>query len=165
MTFRTNSIYHDFYDYLLGLLSWSDLEEWMNKACDDLIQSKDNTPPTMSTDVWEASFLQDFRWLESDLEALFVWQREGQYPFHMFVNGFNVEGMHKCGRNASCTIITLACLALPKDIHYKPEYMYILIVPGPDHMTSTQIQYFLCPLISQMANSWKYGIQDRKSTV
>lgn len=76
----------------------------------------------------------------------------------MFIDGFNVEGMCKCGRNASCTIIALACLALPEDIRYKPEYMYILIVPGPNHMTSTQIQYFLHPLISQMADSWKYGI-------
>ena len=50
-------LYHNFHDYLSGLLSRSDLEEWMNKACNDLIQSKDNTPPTMSTDVWEASFL------------------------------------------------------------------------------------------------------------
>ena len=49
----------------------------MNKACNDLIQSKDNTPPTMSTDVWEASFLRDFRWPESDLEVLFV-DRQGE---------------------------------------------------------------------------------------
>src|SRR5882672_5568646 len=53
-------IYHHFHDYLAGLLSRPDLEELMDKSCDNLMESMDKPAPSFVRDVFEAEFLRAF---------------------------------------------------------------------------------------------------------
>jgi hypothetical protein len=52
----------------------------------------------------------------------------------------------------------MACLNLPIDIRYKPENMYLAIIPGPNEPHLEQINYYLRPLIDDMAIAWDRGI-------
>src|SRR6266436_317065 len=53
-------VYHHFHDYLAGLLSRPDLEQLMDKSCDDLMESLNQPRPTFVGDVFEAEFLRTF---------------------------------------------------------------------------------------------------------
>ena len=50
-------IYHDFHDYLAGLLSCADLEKAMDESCYNLMQSCNDPAPEYVRDIWEAEFL------------------------------------------------------------------------------------------------------------
>ena len=54
-------VYHSFHDYLAGLLSQKDLEEGMDKACNELQGLIDGPLPSFASDVWQAEFLQSFQ--------------------------------------------------------------------------------------------------------
>ena len=50
-------VYHDFHDYLASLLSCADLEEAMDKSCDNLMWTHNDPIPDYVEDVWDAEFL------------------------------------------------------------------------------------------------------------
>jgi len=100
-------VYHHFHDYLAGLLSRPDLEELMDKSCDNL-KSRDQPAASFIGDVFEAEFLRTFE--GPKLGTLFVdWQGGGRYAFSLNVDFFALEGMRICGATASAGIISLAC--------------------------------------------------------
>jgi hypothetical protein len=110
-------VYHHFHDYLAGLLSRPDLEELMDKSCDDLMKSMDQPAPSFVKDVFEAEFLRAFEGPKPG--TLFVdRQGSGHYAFSLNVDFFAVEGMRIHGATASAGIISLACLNLPLDVRY-----------------------------------------------
>ena len=86
-------VYHSFHDYLAGLLSWKDLEEVMDKACNELQGLIDRPLPRFALDVWQAEFLRSF---QGPTPGQFVVDRgnEGHYVFSLNFDTFNVEGMH-----------------------------------------------------------------------
>ncbi|KAG2748521.1 hypothetical protein P692DRAFT_20734893, partial [Suillus brevipes Sb2] len=53
-------IYHDFKDYLAGLLSRADIEAAMDQACDDLQDSINSPHPAFMKNAFEAQFLRQF---------------------------------------------------------------------------------------------------------
>ena len=50
-------VYHSFHDYLASLLSQKDLEEVMDKACNELQDPINGPLPSFASDVWQAEFL------------------------------------------------------------------------------------------------------------
>jgi hypothetical protein len=155
-------VYHEFKDYLAGLLAQKDIEEMMDKPCDNLMDHLQEDPNVIH-DIFEADFLKSFKGPHSGV--LFVDRNnngqkvEGRYVFALNVDFFNAEGMTQHGATTSTGIISMACLNLPITLRYKPEYMYIAgIIPGPTEPTGTQLNHYLRPLISDMVEFWDPGV-------
>ena len=86
-------IYHDFNDYLAGLLSRSDIEMMMDMACDNLTTSLSSSPCFVKT-PFEAQFLREFSGPKA--EQLFVDRGdEGRYAFSLHIDFFNPQGCRK----------------------------------------------------------------------
>lgn len=156
-------VYHDFKDYLAGLLSRADIEAAMDQACDDLQDSINSPNPPLVHDAFEAQFLRQFRGPEPG--SLFIDRgEEGRYVFALHVDFFNPEGMNLHGANTSCGIISMACLNLPSEIRYKPENMYIAgIIPGPKQPSLEKLNHYIRPLVDDMVDAWERGIKFSKT--
>ncbi|KAF8119273.1 hypothetical protein EV363DRAFT_1200533 [Boletus edulis] len=77
-------LYHDFKDYLAGLLSRPDIESIMDSACDDLLSSL-SSRPQLVRDPFEATFLREFH--GPDVKTLFIDHgEEGHYAFALHVD-------------------------------------------------------------------------------
>lgn len=155
-------VYHSFHDYLSGLLARKDLEQVMDKTCDDLAATLDKPPPSMATDVWEAQFLRTF---DGPTKGVRFVDRgtEGRYGFVMNVDFCNIEGMRIRGASNSTGVLSLACINLPTDIRYKPENMYMVIIPGPRKPKDIALNYYLEPLVNDMEESWNRGVRYSKT--
>lgn len=152
-------VYHSFHDYLAGLLSRPDLEAVMDKYCDDLNDSLPFPPPVMVSDVWEAQFLRTFDGPIKGVPFVCRDGEDGHYAFVINVDFFNIEGMRIRGASTSCGLISLACLNLPPQIRYKPEYMYVCIIPGPHQPSTVALNHYMRPLVDDMCESWVRGIR------
>lgn len=151
-------LYHSFHDYLAGLLSRKDLEAAMDKSCDDLLAATSKPPPSVVTDVWEAQFLRTFG--GPKIGTRFIDRgHEGRYGFALNVDFFNVDGMRVRGSTASCGLISMACLNLPPDLRYKPENMYMVIIPGPRMPLDIALNHYIRPLVDDMVQSWDKGVR------
>lgn len=151
--------YHDFKDYLAGLLSRADIEAVMDQACNDLQDTINSPHPPLVHNVFEAQFLREFGGPEP--ASLFIDRgEEGRYAFALHVDFFNPEGMNLRGASTSCGIISMACLNLPLDLRYKPENMYIAgIIPGPKQPSLENLNHYIRPLIDDMVDAWERGIK------
>jgi hypothetical protein len=146
-------VYHDFRDYLAGLLSRPDLEGMMDKSCDNLLHAKDKDPPEFVRDIWEGEFLRTFK------GPLFVdGGDEGHFVFTLNIDFFNVEGMRICGTSTSCGLISLVYLNLALEIRYKPENMYVCIIPGPKEPSLTELNHYMKPIVSHFVQGWTQGV-------
>jgi hypothetical protein len=149
-------LYHHFADYLAGLLSRH--EAIMDKSCDDCIESLQLTNPTFISSVFDAEFVKSF---EGPVPGTLFIQRpgnEGRYLFALNVDFFNVEGSRTRGSSTSCGLISLACLNLPIEVRYKPENMYLNIIPGPEEPPLTSLNHYQRPLMDDMVDAWEKGI-------
>ena len=153
-------VYPSFHDYVARLLSRSDLENYMDSTCDVLMDSirQKRQPPKFVTDISQAEFLRTFK--GPDGEHLFFDRpgNEGRYAFSLNVDFFNSEGMSIRGPSVSSGIISAACLNLLLDIRYKPENMYVCIIPGPKEPHLTELNHYLRPLIDELSVSWERGV-------
>ena len=151
-------VYHHFHDFVGNLLSRPDLEESIDKACDDLKSNLGKPAPEFVNDVWQAEFLRTF---DGPMPGtLFVdRQEEGRLGFTFNVDFFAIEGMRIQGAKTSCGLISMACLNLPYDIRHKPENMYVAgLIPGPKEPGLTALNHYLKPVIDDLVTSWKHGI-------
>ena len=153
-------VYPSFHDYIARLLSRSDLENYMDDTCDVLMDSirQKHQPPKFVTDISQAEFFRTFK--GPDGEHLFFDRpdNEGRFAFSLNVDFFNSEGMRVRGPSVSSGIISAACLNLPLDIRYKPENMYVCIIPGPKEPHLTELNHYLRPLIDDLSTSWERGV-------
>jgi hypothetical protein len=156
-------MYHDFKDYLSGLLSRRDVEAVMDEACDDLMDSINSPLPPFVKNPFEAQFLRSFGGPKP--ETLFINRgEEGRYAFALHVDFFNPEGMNVRGASTSCGIISMACLNLPLDIRYKPENMYLAgIIPGPKQPSLENLNHYIRPLMNDLVDAWERGIKFSKT--
>ena len=83
----------------------------------------------------------------------------------MNIDFCNVEGMCIHGANNSTGIVSLACINLPADIQYKPENMYMIIIPGPWKPKDMAHNYYLRPLVDDMVESWYRGVKYPKTAM
>ena len=151
-------VYHHFHDFVMSLLSRSEIDAIIDEPCDRLMGSLDQPAPLNSKDIWDGEFLRTF---QGPLpQTLFIDRKgESRLVFSLNVDFFNVEGVRVRGETTSCGVISCACLNLPLDIRYKPENMFLAgIVPGPNEPPGDQLNHFLEPLIDDMVASWERGI-------
>ena len=152
-------VYQHLDDYIGSLLSQKETEQYLDGACDDLMETiATNDKPTFVHDVFEAAFLKTFK--GPDGGKLFV-DRSGEcrLAFSICVDFFNTQGSSKRSQTASTGIIALACLNLPIEIRYKPEYMYLCgIIPGPHAPHNHALNYYLKPLVDDLEVSWQKGV-------
>ena len=157
-------VYHHFHDFVGNLLSRPDLEEAMDKACDDLKDDLDNPPPEFVKDVWQAEFLRTF---EGPMPGTLFIDRhdEGHYGFTFNVDSFTVEGMRIQGAKTSCGLISMACLNLPYEIRYRPENMYMAGIIPHKELNLTELNHYLKPVIDDLEMSWKTGVHYSKTAL
>jgi hypothetical protein len=150
-------VYHEFQDYLAGLLANKDIEEMMDKICDDLKESPDQ--PEFVKNVFEADFVRSFEGHEKG--KLFVDRgSEGRYLFALNVDFFNVDGLSLRGASTSCGVISMSCLNLPVHMRHDSEYMYLAgIIPGPREPHLTDINHYLRPLVDDLVPAFERGIR------
>ena len=118
----------------------------MDKSCDNLVESMKQPAPSFMGNVFEAEFLRTSE--GPKLGTLFVdRQGGGGYAFSLNVDFFALEGMRIRGATTSAGIISLACLNLPLDVRYKPENMYLSIIPGPKEPHLTEVNHYIRPLM------------------
>lgn len=155
-------VYHDFQDYLAGLLSRPDIEQIMDQACDDAMDATKRPPPQFISNIFQADFLRSFQGPGStpDKPVLFICQEgEGCYVFTLNIDFFNPEGLNPRGATASCGVITMACMNLGLDLCYKPENLYLAgIIPGPVEPHGTDLNHYLHPLVDNMKIAWERGV-------
>lgn len=119
-------------------------------------------PATSTKNPFEGEFLKSFKGLLDD--CLFVdRQGEGCFMFSLNIDFFNPEGLHIWGATTSAGIISMACLNLPIDIQYKPENMYLSIVPSPWEPHHMELNHYLRPLVDDMVISWETGVHISRS--
>lgn len=150
--------YHDFHDYLAGLLSRPDIERMMDRACDEALVASTLPRPPFVTGCLEADFVRTFEGPEKGV--LFINRNgKGRYLFALNVDFFAVEGLNPRSPSASCGIISMACLNLDIEIRYKPENMYLAgVIPGPNEPHLEELNFYLRPLMNDMVDSWDLGI-------
>jgi hypothetical protein len=147
-------VYHHFADYLAGLLSRYDIEDAMDKACDNLKESSDYHSEFVSN-VFDAEFLRTFEGHEEG--KLFVdGGSEGRYVFALNVDFFIIGGLRTRGPKVSCGLISMACLNLPVEIRYKRENMYVAGIT-PDEPRLTEINHYFRPLVDDMEVAFERG--------
>ncbi|KAF8230130.1 hypothetical protein L208DRAFT_1205313, partial [Tricholoma matsutake] len=67
------------------------------------------------------------------------------------------------GARTSCGIISCACLNLPLDIQYKPENMYLSIIPGPCGPKLTELNHYIRPVVNDFVILWECGVHFSKT--
>ena len=137
----------------------------MDKACDDLKSDLDNPLLEFVKDVWQAEFLRTFKGPIPG--ALFINRHdEGHYGLTFNVNFFVIEGMWIQGARTSCGLISMACLNLLYEIYYQSENMYMAgIIPSPKEPSLMELNYYLKPVIDDLATLWKTGFHYSKTAL
>ena len=143
---------------MAGLLANPDIEQMLDSSIDDAFGNL-NSQPEIMRGFFDARFVREF--MGPDGETLFIERKtETRIFFSLNVDFFNVNMVLHRGATTSSGIISMACLNLPANIRYKPEYLYLAaVIPGPTEPTLTNINHFLRPLINDMILFWKPGIQ------
>ncbi|KAE9384263.1 hypothetical protein BT96DRAFT_765247, partial [Gymnopus androsaceus JB14] len=78
--------------------------------------------------------------------------------FAMQVDFFNPNGTRKRGNHDSVGIISLANLNLPVELRYKPEHLFVMIIPGPREPELDSLSHYIAPIVDQFILAWERGI-------
>ncbi|PIL30484.1 hypothetical protein GSI_07183 [Ganoderma sinense ZZ0214-1] len=144
---------HPFEEYLGSLFSNPVIENYLTS------NKIPSSAPSILRTPHDAQFLRSFQGQDG---KLFCDSPDGEarLSFALFVDFFAAEGMKERGPNTSLGIVVLACLDLPVEIRYKPEYMYLVcIIPGPDEPTLTQLNHYIDPVVTIFLESWVKGVK------
>ena len=142
----------DFKDWFAGLLSRPGYEEhmdntWQSKAPEDGIIH----------DIFESDYIHNFK--GPDGKCFSRGGEEGRYIFSLSVDFFNPYTNKQAGKKASVGLISVVCLNLPPSMRYKPENMFLSgIVPGPKEPPLTALNPYLKPLVDDLMDFWKTGV-------
>lgn len=149
-------VYHHFSDYMAGLLSSKKDEESMDRACDDAFASVHEPPPERISNIFQGSFLRSF--LGPDGKLFIDRGTEGRYVHSLNIDFFDAEGLTVRGASASWGLFSSACLNLSDSEMFKPEKMYVNIIPGPREPNVDQLNHFIRPFVDEMRASWEHGV-------
>jgi hypothetical protein len=74
------------------------------------------------------------------------------------IDWFNPYHNKTSGKSASIGSIVMACLNLPPELQYKPEYLFLIgLIPGPREPSCEEINHILQPIVSKLILSWLHG--------
>ncbi|KAE9397095.1 hypothetical protein BT96DRAFT_762752, partial [Gymnopus androsaceus JB14] len=79
--------------------------------------------------------------------------------FSMHVDFFNPNRTTHRGAHDSIGVISCANLALDSSIRYRPEYMYMTIIPGPNEPSYDELDHYIRPVIEQFVLTWRPGLK------
>lgn len=153
--------HHLFADYIAGLLSRSDFEEYVDDTCAEFVKSNSARPQSTSASMhspFDAEFLHQFRTPDGEL-FLSVVEGEARIAFSLSLDFFAPEGTSRRGKHTSIGLISLACLNLPAHLRYRPENMWADIIPGPEEPSLTDINNYLRPLVDKLLVAWTHGLK------
>lgn len=160
-------VHYEFDDYISSLLSDPDNERDIDSSCDvlmDSIRRGDPLPETMHG-PFDARFLREFEF-DADRRLLFVDRgAEARLVFALAIDFFNVEGLRLRGATTSCGIISLACLNLLPERRYRPENLYLAIIPGPREPHLTESNHYIRPLANDLVRSWQRGTRHSRTAL
>ena len=146
---------HSFDDYLAGVFSDGVLEDHVMKSPQRIL----DPVPSVLNSPHHGEFLRNLRGHDGNLFYCGP-GGEARLTFALCIDFFASEGMNVRGPSSSLGIIALACLDLPVEIRYKPEYMYLVgIIPGPSEPSLTELNHYIEPIISAMLESWHHGLR------
>ena len=148
---------HSFEDYLGGLFANSVTEGYIMRSRDMAAPA-----PNIIKTPHDANFLRNLKGHDGELfySKQAADRGEARLTFALCVDFFATEGMHVRGPTTSLGIIALACLDLPVEIRYKPEYMFLFsIIPGPTEPSLTELNHYIDPLVTIMLESWIHGLR------
>ena len=150
--------YHRLRDYIAGLLSQPNIEETVDQTIDEAFANCSQKPNQMRS-FWDGEFIKNFKGPGG--EKLFLDRgEETRILFALNVDFFNVNMVLRRNASTSCGIISMACLNLPVDIRYKPEFMYLAaVIPGPHEPQHNAINHYLRPLIDELLQFWEPGVK------
>lgn len=77
----------------------------------------------------------------------------------MSVDWFNPLTTKQAGKKPSVGVVSLVCLKLPTDKHYKLENMFLAgIIPGPHEPSLDAVNHFLTPIVDDFLDFWDPGV-------
>ena len=156
-------IYVSFMDHLARLLSDPKIEEMCDRACDVATASIEQPAPVCVCNVFEAGFLRTF--VGPDGKTLFI-DRGGRMrlALEVLIDFFNPHGTSKRGNHDSIGIISVAVLNIDEDIRYKPENLWVSLIPGAKEPTVDGINHYTRPLVDECVVGWERGIHISSTT-
>jgi len=147
--------YHSFPAFVAGLVSRPGVEDmmvrtWQGSGNDDIL------------DLWDASGVHE---LEGPVrkpgagKKLFSDCPDGELRlvWSLSIDWFNPYQNKAAGKSASVGSMAMACLNLPPSIRYKPEYLYLNIIPGPREPKTDEINHFQRPLVDDLEECYEEG--------
>ncbi|KAJ7080261.1 hypothetical protein C8R44DRAFT_653822 [Mycena epipterygia] len=78
--------------------------------------------------------------------------------FEVQLDFFNPNGTRKRGNHDSIGILSAALMNLDDDIRYKPDALYVSIIPGMNEPDVEEIPHYVRPLIDVFAVGWERGL-------
>ncbi|KAF5351480.1 hypothetical protein D9757_012880 [Collybiopsis confluens] len=106
--------------------------------------------------VFDAKFIKDFRGPDG---TLFVDRGDKiRLAFSMHVDFFNPNRVTQRGAHESIGVISCANLALDPSIRYRPEFMYMTVIPGPNEPSYDELDHYIRPVIEQFVLTWRPGL-------
>lgn len=145
-------------DYLARCLADATFVEQSKEATDLAFHAiKSGNVDSGTRNVFEAKFIKDFRGPDG---TLFVDRGDKiRLAFSMHVDFFNPNRTTHRGAHDSIGVISCANLALDSSIRYRPEYMYMTIIPGPNEPSYDELDHYIRPVIEQFVLTWRPGLK------
>lgn len=145
-------------DYLARCLADATFVEQSKEATDSAFHAiKSGNVDSSARNVFEAKFVKDFRGPDG---TLFVDRGDKiRLAFSMHVDFFNPNCITHRGAHNSIGVISCANLALDPSIRYRPEYMYMTIIPGPNEPSYDELDHYIRPVIEQFVLTWRPGLK------
>jgi hypothetical protein len=150
----------DLYRYIARLISQAKLEEHIDQSSRKALTGAKQGISVHANDIFDASYIRQFK--GPDGNRLFVdggEKDEARLVFSLNVDWFNVFRSTMRGDSTSTGVIILACLNLPSHLRYRPENMFVSIIPGPQVPRDSQINHFLRPIVDSFEQLWYNGIR------
>lgn len=110
--------------------------------------NRKESPPAFVTDIFQGKFVHTFKGPEADKLYVDRPANKAQLLYALNVDYFSTTGQTIRGTSVSCGIISAACLNLPLDICYKPENMYVTVIPGPYEPSKTKLNHYMWPIVN-----------------
>lgn len=149
-------VYHDFKDWVAGLMSRPGFEAKMDSSWNQLERDSEGIPLEMR-DIFHGEFLREFKGLDG--KHFSAGGDEGRYVFSLCVDFFNPGTNKQAGKKQSIGLISLVCLNLPPSIRYKSQNMFLAgVIPGPHEPPLSSLNHYLTPLVDDLVEFWEGGI-------